>query len=605
MMGRMRDMAKWVLYILIASFVGLMVFEWGADFSGLRQQGPNTVGVIEGNEIKKEVFDQRVRQAYQNQREQAGTELNDEQVDQIRSRVWESFVRDIILKKELEKLDIKVTSSDIVSFVVNNPPKEITENPQFQTNGKFDVNKYKQLLLHPDNRPYLVQQEQLLKEELPYQKLQNLVSASVIVTEQEVRDEYMQKNVKAKIEYLSIPVSAFSDSTVEINEEEVRQYYDKNKNDFKVQEKRSLNYVEFSTLPIPGDTAQIYEEAAQVKKRAEAGEEFAKLADSYSDDPSVSKNHGDLGYFDRKSMVEEFSEAAFTAEPGEVVGPVKTQFGLHLIKVFDKKVEDGTEKVKASHILWKFEPSRNTLDNAYQDASEFREELERTSFSKAADKLGFEIKKTSEFSENEAGQIPEVGRTKGGMTWAFRNEEGDVSNIFNTDQAYLVFQIDEIIPAGYRPFEEVKDICENRLIQQKRMDLANGYAKRVEPRVEQLGDFQAIASGDKNDILSVDTTDYFAKNIFVPKIGRAPSVVAAAFNLPLNTPSNLLETNRGYYFIKVKSRIGFDQEKFEEQRASIRNQLLRQKSQRIFNEWYTKLKEESQIKDNRYMFYRS
>ncbi|NIV71504.1 hypothetical protein GWN26_02420, partial [Candidatus Saccharibacteria bacterium] len=137
------------------------------------------------------------------------------------------------------------------------------------------------------------------------------------------------------------------------------------------------------------------------------------------------------------------------------------------------------------------------------------------------------------------------------------------------------------------------------------MDLANGYAKRVEPRVEQLGDFQAIASGDKNDILSVDTTDYFAKNIFVPKIGRAPSVVAAAFNLPLNTPSNLLETNRGYYFIKVKSRIGFDQEKFEEQRASIRNQLLRQKSQRIFNEWYTKLKEESQIKDNRYMFYRS
>lgn len=78
------------------------------------------------------------------------------------------------------------------------------------------------------------------------------------------------------------------------------------------------------------------EQANQILKRLAGGEEFAKVARRFSSCPS-SKNGGDLGWFGRGMMATEFEEAAFAADTGKVVGPVKTQFGYHVIRVTGKK----------------------------------------------------------------------------------------------------------------------------------------------------------------------------------------------------------------------------------------------------------------------------
>ncbi|OGS56740.1 MAG: peptidylprolyl isomerase [Euryarchaeota archaeon RBG_19FT_COMBO_56_21] len=77
-------------------------------------------------------------------------------------------------------------------------------------------------------------------------------------------------------------------------------------------------------------------QAKELLGRVNSGENFGELAKKYSDCPSK-KSGGDLGWFGPGMMVKEFEDAAFNAQKGATVGPVKTQFGYHLIKVVDQK----------------------------------------------------------------------------------------------------------------------------------------------------------------------------------------------------------------------------------------------------------------------------
>lgn len=606
MMGKMRDMTKWILYILIFAFVGLMVVEWGADYSGIRRRTEFLVGEIDGQEITLEQFNQSLRYARFNEEQRnGGKNLTDEQANQLRNQVWEELIQRILLQKEIKKLNIQVTNEDVTNYVQAVLYQQYRDDPNFQTDGQFDEAKFNQVLADESNRAQLLNMEEQARQNLPYSKLLNIINASVIIPEEEIRAEYEQQNIKAKIDFLAVPIASFSKEEIETSDEEALKYYQKNKEDFKTQETRRLNYVYFSTVPTVEDTAKIYQRAEEIKKEALAGKDFSELANAESADPSAATNHGDLGYFERKDMVKEFSDAAFTAKPGEIIGPVKTQFGLHIIKVIDKKTENGMEKVHAAHILLKFEPSYNTTDEAQRKSELFSETAKEDGFTLAADKLGVEIKQTTEFSNNKIGQIPGLGKMESTLMWAFNSEKDAISDVYYMPQGYYIFQLTDIKPAGYRPFEEVKEICKNRIKLEKLKDLAKEYAEKIKPQVEQNSNFQQIVDMDTEHIISTDTTGYFPMNVFVPKIGRAPSVAAAAFNLPLNQTSGMLETDRGYYFIRVTGRTEFNEEDYARQREAIRNRILQQKARTIYTQWFEKLKEQANIKDYRYRFFRS
>ncbi len=605
MMNRMRDMTKWLLYILILAFIGLMVVEWGADYAGMSRRSQTTIGEIDGEEISYEQFQIAVRNARAQEEQRSGSSMNEDQVKQLRGQVWEQLVQRILLKKQIDKLNINVSDDDITNYILSALKQQYRTDPNFQTNGIFDEAKLYDVLNQPENEQLLVNLELQASQDLPFAKLVNLINSSVIVTEPEIRDEFRKKNVKAKIDFLGIPVSAFRNDSVSVSDDEIRAYYNKHKADFKVDEKRQLNYVYFSTLPTAEDTARIYDIVEELKKEVLEGKDFEALAVAESDDPTVAQNKGDLGFFERSAMVKEFADAAFSAKPGDVVGPIKTRFGLHLIKVIDRKTEDGKEKVHAAHILKKFEAGYATTDNAQAKANAFVTKAPDAGFTEAADELGLEVKETAEFSKNDAGQIPGVGRLQTAMLWTFASDVGDISEIFYANNGNYVFQLTKVVPAGFQAMDELKKVLRSRIENEKRLQMAKAYAEQFADEVRASGDFAAIAAKDAKKILKADTTAYFPENIFVPKIGRAPAIVAKAFSMPLNTVSDLLETDRGYYFIRVKDRTDFDEEAYQKEKEKIRKQLLQQKTRTVFNQWYTKLKDDANIVDNRYRFYRS
>src|SRR5690606_13272694 len=119
----------------------------------------------------------------------------------------------------------------------------------------------------------------------------------------------------------------------------------------------------------PEDTLKAYNRIQELKKRIEGGEDFGAVAVASSDDPSARTNKGDLGYFTALQMVYPFEAAAYKAKVGTVVGPVRTQFGYHLIQVTDRKPSRG--EVEVAHIMIRTQSAeddqraRNTIFNVY------------------------------------------------------------------------------------------------------------------------------------------------------------------------------------------------------------------------------------------------
>jgi peptidyl-prolyl cis-trans isomerase D len=603
MMTKLREMTFIFIWILVIAFVALMVFEWGMDFSGIRSR-PNIVGEIDGNKITIQDFQQAVQNAYQQEKQQSGQEPDEEKLSELRDQVWNQFVQRILLSKEINKRKIRVTDNEVFQQITQNPqslPPGISQNPQFMTDGKFDMAKYRQALDNPqvDWTPV----EAYVREVLPFQKLQTIVTASVMVTEEEVKEEYISRNQKAKIDYLFIPTSAFAKDSIEVSDSEIKNYYDNHKDEFKIEEHRKLNYVLFSTNPSSEDTARTYQLAEDIKKDAEAGQDFSKLADEYSDDPSVTQNHGDLGYFEKGRMVPEFAEAAFSGKPGQIIGPVKTNYGLHIIKIIDRKEVNGEEQVHAAHILIKFTASPLTLEDAQERAKKFEDMAKDEGFQASADMMKYQIQQTPDMTDQE--YMPGFGKMSSAMRWAFKADVNDVSTVYRSTSGYVIFELASIAKAGYRSFDEVENTCKNKVEQAKRTELARAYAQKFKEEVDQDVPFNKIAASDESKIVVSDSTTQFTMSQAIPKIGRAPEITAAAFTLEPGKVSPLLETSRGFYYIRVVERTPFDEQAFQQQYNTIRNRLLSQKSQRFFNEWFEELKKQANIEDNRDRFFAS
>ena len=144
----------------------------------------------------------------------------------------------------------------------------------------------------------------------------------------------------------------------------MQKYYDEHKKDYYKDEVKA-SHILISTVDDNGKQLseakkkEAKKKAEEVLKKAKSGEEFSELAKEYSDDQGSAENGGDLGYFTKGQMVQPFEEAAFSLKPGEISGIVESQYGYHIIKVYDKIDEqlpfnDVKDKIKNTLIEDKY-----------------------------------------------------------------------------------------------------------------------------------------------------------------------------------------------------------------------------------------------------------
>ncbi len=425
-----------------------------------------------------------------------------------------------------------------------------------------------------------------------------MLNASVIVTDDDARLMYMKNNMKAQVNHVFYNAATFADEVAEPTDAEIQAYYQEHLDDYNVDEKRVLDYVLLELKATPSDSLDVRNQARELVEQARGGDDFAQLAQLYSEDPGSAEQGGDLGFFTRDAMVKPFSDAAFAADVGDVVGPVESNYGLHVIKVTDRRVNDaGETEVKAGHILLKFDASPSTRDAMMEQANFIAAEameLEDASLQDIAQDEELDVKTTQPFTRE--GFIPGIGMEPSVSRFAFRSKVGDISNVLTTQNGYLVAQLKEIQEEQTQPLEDVRARVVSAIKAEKRLQVAKEKAQAAYERLEQGMPIDDVAA---RDTLEVKQTDPFTLGGAIPGVGNEPRFAGTAFALDIGEYSEPIEGTRGYYLLQVIDKTDFNQDAFQAQKESLKRQLTAQRRQEVFATWYEDLKEKADIEDMR------
>jgi peptidyl-prolyl cis-trans isomerase D len=597
MLKTMRQNTKLILWIILAAFVGTIIFAWGMNVTGIRKGGQTVVGVVNGQKITYQQFYRAFQNLYLQVQDQMGRELDQETVGELRDETWNQIVSQILLAEEIEKRKIGVTDQELIAYIRSNPPPYLLNNESLQTDGKFDPQKYAAVLADPryDWRPLENQYRALI----PLQKLQSMVMASVRVTDAEVVDDYKAQNEKVQVRYVAFLPADFEVQPGKITEEEIRQYFSEHHDDYQQPRMANLDYVLLEKAPSQADEDTIRAELEEVRERVLMGEDFGELAEAFSQGPTATEG-GDLGFFGPGVMDSTFEAAAFALQEGEISHPIRTVFGWHIIKLEEKRSTADVEEVRARHILMKVYPSQETLEALVERLNDLIQRAQKEGFQETSEEVGLDVMQTGLFQEGSKF-VPGLGRASDASLFAFSKKRGEIGGPFENESGLYVVSIREQQEAGVPPLEKVRDGVKSALIRERQRQLALEKATEFQQRLQRGTTLEEAA---EEIPFTVEETRLFARKDYVPRIGMANEFVGTAFGLQEGETSGLVETNRGYYFLQAVAREEADLEQFEEQKATLKSDLLRRKQNQAYGDWFEELKQRAVIEDYRDQFFR-
>jgi peptidyl-prolyl cis-trans isomerase D len=344
------------------------------------------------------------------------------------------------------------------------------------------------------------------------------------------------------------------------------------------------------------DSVKAIQKARALLAQARSGADFAKLAHENSQDYGSAMQGGELGWASKDRWVKPFADAAFKARVGDIVGPVRTQFGWHLIKVTGKDKRE----VKLLDLAMKVKASTQTVEAAFQQAQDFSILAKDEGFEKAAENSKLAIQETQEFAK--MGSIPGIGSNDAITNFAFSNKIGAIADPIYVRNGVVVIKVSNIREEGIRPLDEVKNIVRAYALKEKKL-------AKIRPDVDAFyktltSSSDLVAAAQSNPNLTVQTTGPFKPIDGPASVGHDMKFIGTALALKTGELSKPFEGNLGYYIIKLLSKTEVDTAKYNMERESLRTQLLQEKRQRVLTDWQTALHEKADIVDNRDKYFR-
>ena len=334
-----------------------------------------------------------------------------------------------------------------------------------------------------------------------------------------------------------------------------------------------------------GQADRAREVAAQIQS---GGVSFEQAAQRYSVDESNRARGGDLGWFSRGRMVGAFEDAAFGAPVGTVVGPVETEFGVHLIRVESRAAEE----VEVVQITRPVEGDFNRVVEQAQDFQAFLE-LEGRPFAEAAAEQG--LTPTRVQVQEDDPSVPGLDLGRDFVRFLRGAEPGAVSDPLDAGGAFVVARLVEARRAGVAPFEEVRDQIQSAVLLEKKGAVQTA---RLRAAAEGTAPLSAIARAVGAQVRRADGLTYADPS--VSGFGREPRAVGAAFGLQPGQRSGVIPGEQAAFVVRTTSLVGAtDAELTDAVRQQIRQQLLQRKRQRVLQAWLEGLRDEAEVEDFR------
>jgi peptidyl-prolyl cis-trans isomerase D len=397
MLQTIHDKLKGIFAVGILAALGVVFVFWGVNFSSNIGSFTRAKGIeVNGREIAVD----DLRRDYQEQLSRMQAALGDAGVpEQLRAtmqqRVLEQAVRTELVRQRTRKLGFEATDAEVL--------ETIRQVPAFQVDGKFSPDAYHAALRSINMAPERFEGEQ--REFVLARQLDRGIYNSAFVLPAELQRDVALRRETRTIGWVTVPARGF-ESAVTLDDAAIQAYYDANRSGYMTEEQATVDYLQldidaFAAKVAVSDAAlrEYYEEnkarytqpgrrharhiliastgddkadearAQKAYERAVAGEDFAKLARELSDDTGSKDSGGDLGEAERTDFVGPFGDAVWSMKPGEIRGPVKSEFGWHVIKLESASPETtrSFEDVKAE-----LEPEyrRAQVEKAFGDAQE-------------------------------------------------------------------------------------------------------------------------------------------------------------------------------------------------------------------------------------------
>ena len=593
----MRSAAKYIWIFIFIAFVGGFLL---AETSGLLGRAPVTtstiVATVNGEDIPYMVWANTSAALAQQQEQQSGRSLTMDERAEVDQQAFDQLVNDVLLRQEYEKRGIRVTDEEVIETAKYSPPPQFRQNPEFLTDGQFDIAKYRRFLASPAARQQgiLAQLEQYYRTEIPKEKLFTQVASDAYVSDARLWQMYQDRNDSVSVSFISWVPSDVENFTKAVTEAEIQKYYAEHAKEFTRPGRAVLSMVNIPRIPNAADSADALVRAQALRDEVAKGAKFDDVARRASDDTVSGALGGDLGMGVRGRFIKEFDDAAYRLQPGQLSAPVRTSFGWHIIKVDSRK----GDSLSLRHILVKVKQSDTSAVKTDRRAAELARigagALEAAKFDSAAKQLGLLVTQIEVVEGQPAQYLNQAA--PGVSAWAFSGvHPGESSDLFDDENMYILARLDSLREGGEQPLSVVKDEVRERFAIRKSLDDKMAAAKLT----AQAAATTSLENAAKAAGRAVQTSPLVTRVGFVMGMGQLNQAVGAAFTLPVGAISEPVRTNDGVFVIRVDKRIAADRTAFEAQKRTQREQAMNAMRDSRVQAFIGALRKDAKIEDRR------
>lgn len=618
-MRRNKGWLKWSLGLVILAFIFLYAPGF-VDETALPGMPNEILAKVGEHEITVSQFRQIFLAQLQQYQLQGSSEVTEELLRSlgIDRQILQVMINRHAAISEAERLGLQVSAPEIRERIIS--------LPSFQENGQFiGEQRYRQMLQFQSPPITTAEFENDIRSDILIERLQTVVTDWISISDEEIAEEYRLRNEKIKVELVTFLGNDYQNE-VEPTDDDIQSFYTEMPFKYQIPEKRKLQFLlvdqqaisdnltltddetesyysanidQYSTpgqlrashilLRTEGsEDADVQARAMELITQAREGADFAELARQHSDDEGTADRGGDLGLFGRGAMVQEFETAAFSLDVDTISEPVKSPFGYHIIKVIEKQnetiepIDEVRESIETTIKQERASSRANSIAQAIMTEVSLPQDLEQ-----AASSRGFELQESTFVTQGEP--ILGLGLASELSAEAFQLEIGEVTGPVDTPMGpafvTVVERQDPLIP----PLEDVREEVNKDVIEQQALTLASKRAAEFVSEFKKSDDFSAAARTFRT---IVKQSELMTRGSAFPEIGINRTLERVAFELPVGSVSDVIETDTLATIVHIMERQDVTTEQIDTAKESLKAELQQNKKNQFYETYMAKVQEQ-------------
>ncbi len=620
MLQQMRNNAqnfKWILWAVIFSFIVSFVIIFQGGMGGFQTTGATHAAKVAGRPISDSAFRDALIRQEDYLRQILGAQYDAGRFLNPRA-VLDSLVDREILLVEADRAGVDVSPKEVA--------RTIREVPAFQgTDGRFDRELYtaylKQRGLRADGF------ERQLADDLRVSTMSRLLAAGAVLPTAAVKSAWQRDNETVDLEYVVFPFEKHL-TAVQASEDELRAYHEANQDEMDGGPGRQIRAIRVSReafqkqaeredemrayydqnvgaiytltedqrrasviLVAPAGSDAAAREAARAEadalaSRARAGEDFAALARAESDDTITRERGGDMGPFYQGIQEPAVDTAVFAAAEGAIVGPIETIRGFEILLVTKgpgvkaRTFEDVRDLVARGLYAKSAAEAQAAAVKKFQEAF-----AAKPDFAAAAATAGLTVSEPVWITA-ETRDIPGVGPNPTVVAQAFSLDVKSVSEPIADVGGQILIEVLAARESSPKSFEDARAEMEAAIKERKARELARAEAETFRAAAVTAADLASVAGAP-----AVRVALQVTRSRGIPELGRAPDLIAAAFDTPVGQVTRVASVPTGEAVARVTALTGFDEARFEAERDALAERLQEQQASALRSAALERLRE--------------